>query len=200
MTDGLWHSMPLKRNCFLSITIYPLLMPVELNGIEVPGLVLVFLVWSLLNLWTGSHIYSPLPRLLQGMWAPFRAQHSLILNPSFINQPFKQLCSIVPSGVVLQGPCLLDWVQKWVVSSGLSAGLPALSHRRDVASLVQEVLLWEMSRSLQISYLPNTWRLKALTFLRRCMVIQLILLCAGISCINQSELFTLHTSPLELRH
>ena len=34
--SGLWHSMPPKRKCFLSIAIDPLLMPVEMYGIELP--------------------------------------------------------------------------------------------------------------------------------------------------------------------
>ena len=99
----------------------------------------------LLNLWTGSLIYSLLPRLLQGKWAPFIGLSvSLLLNPSCIctNLSFGHVWSSVPifgGGTPRShGLGLLDRVQKRVVSivaSGLSSDLQALSHRRDAASL-----------------------------------------------------------------
>ena len=68
MADGLWHSMQLKRNYFRSIAIDrdPLLVPVEVNVIEL----LAETSFRLLGLTlTGSmdwKPYSPLPRLLRG--------------------------------------------------------------------------------------------------------------------------------------
>ena len=44
--------------------------------------------------------------------------------------------------------------------------------------------------SLRILYLPNMSLLEALTFLSRCLVIQLILLCAGLSFINHTFFLT----------
>ena len=111
----------------------------------------------------------------------YRSQH--FLTPESILylykctiQPCMEYCSHIwggaPRSHVLD---LLDRVQKRVVSlvgSGLSSDLQALSHRRDVP--------W----NLWISYLPNVSLLEALTLLSRCIIIQLILLCAGLNFIK----------------
>ena len=100
--------------------------------------------------WSESH-KSPLPRLLQGKWASFRAQHFLTpdsylyLYKSSI-QPCVEYCSHIWGGAP-RSQALLDRVQIQVVSSvcsGLSADLQALPHSRDVVSLVLEVLRWEI--------------------------------------------------------
>ena len=77
-----------------------------------------------------------------------------------------------------------------LVSSGLSAYLQALSHRRDVASLTFHYKYYDgkCSSDLPISYLPNVSLLEALAFLSRCIIIQLILLCARLK-FYQSSFF-----------
>ena len=72
VTDGLWDSMPLKRNCFLSIAIETLFWCLW-------SLVFVCLAWPLLDLWTGSHIYQrchqclgPIPELFWGCVAAMK--------------------------------------------------------------------------------------------------------------------------------
>ena len=83
------------------------------------------------------------------------------------------------------GVDLLDRVLKRVVSlvgSGLSSDLPSLSHRRDVASLT----MGNVPLRWRISYLLNVSLLESIAFLSRCIVIQLILLYAGLSFINQA--------------
>ena len=77
---------------------------------------------------------------------------------------------------------LLDRVQKRVVSSvgsGLSADLQA-------SACSPSITMGNVHLSLQISYLPNMSLLEGLAFLSRCIMIQLILLCAGLSFINQA--------------
>ena len=86
---------------------------------------------------------------------------------------------------------LLDRVQKLVISlagSELSSDLQVLSHRRDVASLIlfYKYYYGECSFELVDLYLPNVSLLETLAFLSRCIVIHLILLCAGLSFINQA--------------
>ena len=86
---------------------------------------------------------------------------------------------------------LLDRVQKRVVSlvySGFSSDLQALPHRRDVTilSLFYKYSMGNVPLSLWISYLPNVSLLKTLNFLSRCIITQLILLCTGLSFINQA--------------
>ena len=82
----------------------PILVPVEMNGIELPEETIFCLLGLTFTLWTRSHIYSPLPRLLQGKWAPFIGHSiSLLLNPSCIctNLPFgpcMEYCSHILDG------------------------------------------------------------------------------------------------------
>ena len=80
-----------------------LLEPVEMNGIELPEKTSFRLLdLTLTHLWTGSHIYSPLPRLLQEKWDPFIGPSvSLLLNPSCIctNLPFSHVWNTVPISV-----------------------------------------------------------------------------------------------------
>ena len=87
-------------------------------------------------------------------------------------RPCIEYCSRIWGGAPRShGLDLLHRVQNRVVSfvgSGLAAGLQALSHKRDVAGL------------------PNVSLLETLAFLSRCIVIQLILLCAGLCFINQA--------------
>ena len=79
VTDGLWHSMPLKWNCFLSITMENLFwclwrwMALSFQKRQV----FVCLAWPLLNLWTGSHIYSPFgtPSLMNAFHQITISQH-----------------------------------------------------------------------------------------------------------------------------
>ena len=84
----------------------PLLVRVEMNGIELPEETRFRLLG--LAFTRSMNIYNPLPRLLQGTWAPFIGTIiSLLLNPSCIctHLPFAHVWSTVPiSGVVLQGP------------------------------------------------------------------------------------------------
>ena len=198
-----WHSMPLKRNCFLSIAIKTLFwclwrwMALSCQK----RLLFVCLLWRLIDLWTGRHTCSPLPRLLRGKCAPFIGpSSSLILNPSCIcTNLCMEYCPHIWGGDRRYHRLdQLDQVQKRVVSLvdvGLPSNLQALSCRRDVASLsLWEMFLWAC-RS-RIPYLPNMSQLEALPFLSRCIDIQLILLSAGLSSINQ--VFSFHDSPLEL--
>ena len=81
---------------------------------------------------------------------------------------------------------LLERVQKRVVSLvgfGLSAGLQALSHRRDDATCIT---MGNVPLGLRISYLQNVSLLEALAFLSRYIIIQRIILCSGRSFINQA--------------
>ena len=120
----------------------------------------------------------------------YRAQHFLIpesimyLYKSTI-WPCMEYCShIWGDAPRSHGLDLLDRVQKWVVSlvcSGLSSYLQALSPGNDPLSL-------------RILYLTNVSLLEALAFLSRCIVIQSILLCAGLSFSNQA--FFLAQQPI----
>ena len=104
-------------------------------------LVFVCLAGPLLDLWTGSHIYSPLPRRLQGKWAPFIvANISLLLNPSFIctNLPFGRWCFKVPLALSARSSAEKGsqlsrlWTFFWFASPAKQEGL---SNRWDVSSL-----------------------------------------------------------------
>ena len=103
-------------------------------------------------------------------------------------RPCMEYCSHIWGGAPrFRGLDLLDRVQKRVVSligSGLSYDLQALSHRRDVASL--SLFYKYVPLSLRISCLSSMSLLEALAFLSRCIVIQLILLCVGLSFTNQA--------------
>ena len=82
---------------------------------------------------------------------------------------------------------LLDRVLKRVVrliSSGLSSDLQALSHRMLLASACSTSFMGNVPLSLWMSYLSKVSLLEALAFLSRCIIIQLSLLCAGLSFIN----------------
>ena len=115
VTDVLWYSMPLKRKCFLSITVETLLVPVEMNGIELPEET----SFHLLGL-TCTRTMNWKPRLLWGNWAPFIGPSiSLLLNSSCIrtNLPFSHVWSTVPiSGVELKGP--MDWSTRSSAETG----------------------------------------------------------------------------------
>ena len=71
-----------------------------MNGIELPEETSFHLLGlTFTHLWTVGHIYSPLPRLLQGKWGPFIGPSvSLLLNPSCIctNLPFSHVWNTVP--------------------------------------------------------------------------------------------------------
>ena len=93
----------------------PLLVPVEMNVIELPeetSFCLVDLAFYLVN--GMETTYSPLPRLLQGKWAGslYRAQRFLTpesflyLHKSTIWRCM-EYCSHILSGVVFQGPMSL---------------------------------------------------------------------------------------------
>ena len=111
-----------------------LLVPVEMNGIDLPdetSFCLLGLTFT--HLWTGCHIYSPLPRQFKGKRASFIHLVSVQIYQSAMYGvlfPYVGWCSKVLD--------LLDRVQKRVVSlvdSGLSSDLQSLSHRRNAASL-----------------------------------------------------------------
>ena len=90
---------------------------------------------------------------------------------------------------------LLDRVKKQLVSlvgSRLFADLQALSHWRDVASLSLFYKYYYGKCFSELADLGHVSLLEALAFLSRC-IIQLILLCVGLSFINQ--VFSLAQQP-----
>ena len=189
-------AMPLKRNWFLSITIDTLFwclwrwMALSCQK----RLVFVCLAWPLLDLWTGSHIYSPLSRLFQGKWAPFIGPQRF-LTPDTDTLVSVQIYHSAMYGVLFPyllccSKVLWAWSARSsaetcisLVGSGLSSGLQALSHRRDVASLS---LFYKYYYGKYSSELADLIPPKHVTVRSRCrcIVIQLILLWAGLSFIN----------------
>ena len=121
----------------------------------------------------------------------YRAQHFLTPDPYCIctNLPFSHVWStayIWGGAPRSYGLDRLDRVQKQVVSlvgSGLSSDLQA---RGMLLASATSITMGNVPLSLWISYLPNVLLVEALAFLSRCIVIQLILLCAGVSFINQA--------------
>ena len=171
---------------------YPHFVPMEMNGIELPeetSFRLFGLTFTRSMNWK-PYIQSIVNVASRKVGSLYRAQH--FLTPESILYMYKSTirscmdyCSHIRGGAprshVLD---LLDRVQKRVVSlvgSGTFSDLHALSHRRDVAMV-------NVPLGLRISCLPNVSLLEALTFLNRCIVIQLILLCAGLSFINEAQI------------
>ena len=86
------------KSKLLSFNRDPLLVTVKMKGIKLPEV----------------HIYSPLPMLLQGKWAPFIGPSiSLLLNPSCIctNLPFAMYGVLFPYAPRSHGLDMLDKVQ-----------------------------------------------------------------------------------------
>ena len=129
--------MPPKRKCLSD----PLLVPVEMNGIELPEETSFQVFWlDLYSIYGLEAIYTV---HCQGCFKG-SAQH--FLTPESILYLYKSIiwlcmeyCSHIWGGAPKSHRLdLLDRVQKRVVSLvsyGLSSDLPALSHRRNVATL-----------------------------------------------------------------
>ena len=158
-----------------------------MNGIELPEETSFRLLG--LNLTRSvdckPYIHSPLPRLLQGKWAPFLTPESIFYLYKSTIRPFMEYWGGAPRSHGLDLP---DGVQKWVVSlvgSGLSAGLQALSPRRDVTSLrlFYKYYYGKFSSELADLVPPKHVTVRST---RRCIVIQLILLYVGLSFINRA--------------
>ena len=138
VTDGLWYSMSLKWNCFLSIAI-------EMNGIEMQEEISFRLLGYLYSIYgLKPYTQSISKAASRKVSSLYRAQHFLI--PESILYLYKstshscmEYCSHIWGGALRSdGLDLLDRVQKRVVSlvsSRLSTESQALLHRRDVASL-----------------------------------------------------------------
>ena len=168
----------------------PLLVPVEMNGIELPeetSFHLLGLTFTRPMDWKPylQSIANVASRKVGSLYRAHRfltPESILYLYKSTI-RPCMEYCSHIWGGVPRShGLDLLGRVQKRVVSSvgsGLSSDFQALSHRRDVACSTS-ITVGNVPLSLRILYLPN-----ASLFLSRPIVIQLILLCAGLSLINQ---------------
>ena len=142
------------------------------------------------------------------MGSLYRAQHFLTpesilyLYKSTI-RPCMEYCSHIWGGApwshVLD---LLDRVKKRVVSlvaDFLLICKPCHTGGMLLASACStSITMGNVPLSLWISYLPNVSLLEVRAFLSRCIITQLILLCAGLSFIF--KLFSSHDSHLELTH
>ena len=172
----------------------PPLVPVEMNSIELPEEI-IFLLLGL----TFARCMDWKPYIQSIVKAVSRKVDSLywvqlFLTPESILYLYKstiwpcmEYCSHIWDDVArFHGlGLLLDRVQKQVVSLvgyGLSSDLQALSHRRDVSSLSLFYMYYcgKCSSELADNVPPKRVTVRALDFLSRCIVIQLILLCAAI--------------------
>ena len=137
--------MPLKtKQLSFNRHRYLLLVPVEMNGIELPSFLLLGLTFTRSLDWK-PYIQSTAKAALRKVGSLYRTQcfltpESILYLYKSTIQPCMEYCSYIWGGGAPRshGLDLLDRVQKWVVSlvgSGLSSDLQAPSHRKDVASL-----------------------------------------------------------------
>ena len=180
----------------------PLLVPVEMNGIELPeetNFRLFGLTFTRPMDWK-PYIQSIAKAASRKMGSLYRAQ---LFPFSWIHLVSVQIYNSAMYGVPGGAPKshvldLLDRVQNRVISlvgSGQSSDWQALSHRMDVASLSLFYRYYYGKCSSELADLvpPKFVNVRST---RRCIVIQLILICEGLSCINQA--FFLAHQPLEL--
>ena len=166
--------------------------PVEFQPLSLKCVLQCFLLLLLsytINAWPNL-VFLPVGNLHQFLKMIERSDH--IISKIFDDSLIKDILTSLPVSLtfVLSGQVwhdLLDRVQKRVVSivgSGFSSDLQALSHRSDVASLSMFYKYYYGKCSSQLADLVPPKRFSA--FLSRCIVIQLILLCAELRFIDQA--------------